>query len=276
MAKIIWLNLALCAFMFFGQAQAQEEVQFSLQALQETLAEGIISQGPEALKLTRSAWGPDLYRQTVDAVVLIIVPKEWAGEDIRGSGIMMAKSGLIVTNWHVVQKFPSALIIFRPQPPQTMESLKAEDFWIARVLSAYSEKDLAFLKIERSYSGLKALPNFPIVPLEDPNNLEVGQDVFAIGHPQGLYWTYTEGVISQIRPRYTWELKESKHQATLIQTQTDISFGSSGGPLINKSGKLVGINTLMKGQAGLNFAISAHEIGGLLTENILKVNSLPK
>lgn len=57
-----------------------------------------------------------------------------------------------------------------------------------------------------------------------------------------------------------------KFRATILQTQTDISFGSSGGPLINSGGNLVGIISWMEGQPGLNFAISAHEIIEILAK----------
>jgi len=83
----------------------------------------------------------------------------------------------------------------------------------------------------------------------------------------GLSWTYTEGVISQIRPRYLWEMDGRKFRATVLQTNSDVNLGSSGGPLINSQGKLVGIvSTMMGGKGGLNFAISAHEIVEILAK----------
>lgn len=88
----------------------------------------------------------------------------------------------------------------------------------------------------------------------------MGQDVFAISHPEGLLWSYTEGVISQIRPKAEWKSDIGTfHKATLIQTQTVISFGSSGAPLFNTNGRLIGILVSTVGP-GLNFAIAINEV----------------
>jgi len=256
-------------FAFPGLVQAKDDFPFPIEPIKAALAERTVSQGPESLMLTRSPWGPEMYRQTVDGVVLItvleIVEGQWrkVGD---GTGVLVTSAGHILTNWHVVKNIPRVVVVFR----RKMEN----DTWWAKVLATYPEKDLALLELEHSSTGSKILPPFPVIQLENPDNLMVGQDVFTIGHPEGLSWTYTQGVISQIRPRYLWEMGGRKYRATVLQTQTDISYGSSGGPLINSSGKLVGIiSMLMEGKAGLNFAISAHEIQVPLT--IVLTESLP-
>ena len=250
-------------FSFSGVVQAEDDFPIPLETVKAALAERTISQGPESSMLTRSPWGPGMYRQTVDGVVMILIPGEVEGQVGivgTGSGVLVRSAGHILTNWHVVENIPKVLVVFRPEMDK--------DAWVAKVHSTYPEKDLALLELEQSYTGSKILPPFPVIQLENPDNLLVGQDVFAIGHPQGLDWTYTEGVISQIRPRYPWEMDGMKFRATVLQTQTDISFGSSGGPLINSKGKLVGIvSTMMGGQGGLNFAISAHEIVTIMEKN---------
>jgi S1-C subfamily serine protease len=96
--------------------------------------------------------------------------------------------------------------------------------------------------------------------LGEPDGVEVGQDVYAIGHPKGLLWSYTEGVVSQIRPNYQWSYREgSVHQATVIQTQTPMHAGSSGGALFDGGGRVVGINTALKDPT-LGFAIAIGEV----------------
>lgn len=247
--------------LFSGVVWAEDDLPFPIETIKAALAERTISQGPKSLMLTRPPWGPRLYRQTVDAVVMILLPGELAGKVKVGSGVIVAPTGVIITNWHIVKNYPLPAIIFRPQPPKTLKDLTKSDWWWAKVLVTYPEKDLAFLKLEQSYTGSKIFPPFPVIQIENPDKLMVGQDVFAIGHPQELGWTYTEGVISQIRPRFLWGMDGRKFRATVLQTPTDISFGSSGGPLINSEGKLVGIiSTMMEGRAGFNLAISAHEI----------------
>jgi S1-C subfamily serine protease len=101
----------------------------------------------------------------------------------------------------------------------------------------------------------------------DTTKLEVGDDVHAIGHPDGQVWTYTTGTISQIRPKFRWKDDESghMHEATVIQTQTAINPGNSGGPLLDDHAEIIGINSFqMKGEQGLNYAIAADSIQDFL------------
>ena len=144
-----------------------------------------------------------------------------------------------------------------------MADITDSDVWVARNLGIDAKKDIGLLQLVGPVSKAKNvnLSFLKFIPLADPLSVEVGQDVFAIGHPEGLYWSYTEGVISQIRPRYKWQADEDSFEATIVQTQTAISHGSSGGPLINKDGKLVGlVSSMIIGQAGFNFAIAVHEL----------------
>ena len=97
--------------------------------------------------------------------------------------------------------------------------------------------------------------------LGDSAKISVGQDVHAIGHPQGEIWTYTKGIISQIRSQYEWATEEGvEHHAKVIQTQTPISPGSSGGPLFDDAGNLIGINSFQHKSGNLNYAVAVDEI----------------
>lgn len=245
-----------------------DEPQYSFDQVKTALANIPISQGPDASKLTRSSSGPQLYRNTVDAVVLIYLPGETPGTGVSGSGVVVSTSGHILTNWHVIRDNEYALVIFRPKPPKTMADITDSDMWVARNLGTDAKKDIGLLQLVGPISKAKnvSLSFLKFIPLADPLSVEVGQDVFAIGHPQGLFWSYTEGVISQIRPRYKWQADEDLFEATIVQTQTAISYGSSGGPLMNKEGKLVGlISSMITGQAGFNFAIAVHELRPLFS-----------
>ena len=245
-----------------------DEPHYSFDQVKAALANIPISQGPDASKLTRSPSGPQLYRNTVDAVVLIYLPGETPETGVLGSGVVVSTSGHIFTNWHVIRDNEYALVIFRPKPPKTMADIIDSDMWVARNLGTDAKKDIGLLQLVGPISKAKnvSLSFLKFIPLADPLSVEVGQDVFAIGHPEGLYWSYTEGVISQIRPRYKWKADEDLFEATIVQTQTAISHGSSGGPLINKEGKLVGlVSSSMIGQAGFNFAIAVHELRPLFS-----------
>ena len=247
-------------------AWAGTEVKIRLAEVKAALSDIQISKGPDSSKLTRSPWGPDLYRAKVNAVVLVAPFKLDPGGEImilgQGSGVVVSRSGDIVTNWHVTWPHDYVVIVFYPGPNIPYDEITDNHVWIAEVLNVAQSKDLAVVRLVINTAGIRTLPaDLNVVPLEDPGYVQVGQDVFTIGHPEGLHWTYTEGVISQIRPRYRWASDGDSFRATVIQTQTTVSYGSSGGPLINQKGKLVGIISQMVGRrAGLNFAISVHEL----------------
>lgn len=196
---------------------------------------------------TRSSGGPRLYRQVVNAVVVV-----FTAQGNQGSGILISTKGLIVTNWHVVESAPFVGVVFKP--PSGKFTFSEKDVLFAKVLKTDSLRDLAILQL------VSPPPKITAVQFGQLSLVEVGQDVFSISHPEGLPWSYTEGVISQIRPKTEWKSDDGvAHKATLIQTQTVISFGSSGGPLFDENGRLIGILASTVGP-GLNFAIAIDEV----------------
>ena len=131
---------------------------------------------------------------------------------------------------------------------------RREHVTLARVLATDPRRDLALLFVTTIPAGLR------YVPLAEPGGVEVGQDVYAIGHPKGFLWTYTEGVVSQIRPDFQWKFREgTTHQATVIQTQTPMHPGSSGGALFDGGGRVVGITSGQQDPT-LNLAIAVSEV----------------
>ena len=106
--------------------------------------------------------------------------------------------------------------------------------------------------------------------------VDIGDNVYAIGHPKSLPWTFSSGMVSQIREKHKWMyVDKSEHQATVIQMQTPISTGNSGGPLFTSEGKVVGVNTLMQGEGqNLNFAVAVDHVKKFIKENpnVKKVN----
>jgi hypothetical protein len=119
--------------------------------------------------------------------------------------------------------------------------------------------DLALVKAEA------VPPNARPLVLGSLQDIAVGSDVHAIGHPTGESWTYTKGFVSQIRRGYEWSTEGGKtHKADVVQTQTPINPGNSGGPLLSDQGQLVGINSFKAEGEGLNFAVSVGEVRALL------------
>ena len=203
-----------------------------------------------------------IYKQYANSVVYIYNPE---GEAI-GSGSLFDKRGLIITNWHVVDKAEMVGIWIKPKKGEKLEDQPPLG---ASVILVNIEADLAILKV----SGLPK--NMKVIPLGSMNEIQIGEDVIAIGHPQGLPWSLSIGIVSQIRSKYEWTyVDKSKHKADVIQTQTPISPGNSGGPLFNEAGKLVGINTSKAGGENLNFAVAVDELIELLKKNpnLSKIN----
>ena len=100
------------------------------------------------------------------------------------------------------------------------------------------------------------------VSLGNFNDVSIGETVFAIGHPDDLIWSFSSGMVSQLRPNYKWRYKNSHHFADVIQTQTPINPGNSGGPLFNKNKKLVGYILDLRNNSG-GFLEQAAEIANM-------------
>jgi S1-C subfamily serine protease len=198
---------------------------------------------------TRGARDIGIYRDAAPAVVLVLT------KDGFGSGSLLANK-TILTNLHVVKGYRQVNVIFKPVDP--FGKLSNDDLVAAEVIKIDTVRDLALLRP-------KAVPARSINPIRvaPQDNLEVGADVHAIGHPTGETWTYTTGIVSQIRPDYQWKggPEDIQHQATVIQTQTPINPGNSGGPLLADDGSLIGVNAFgTTGAQGLNFAVSARDV----------------
>lgn len=201
---------------------------------------------------TRGAKESAVYRQASPAVVLIVTEKGF------GSGALISASGDIVTNWHVVGDSDKVGVVFKPaqegaEPAET-------DVRIAEVVRTDQVADLALVRVKDLPAGIAPLK------LGATSSLPVGADVHAIGHPTGEAWTYTRGIVSQIRRGYSWVSRDGvRHSADVIQTQTPINPGNSGGPLLDDQLSVVGINSFKGEGEGLNFAVSAEEVRTLLT-----------
>jgi S1-C subfamily serine protease len=227
-------------------------------SFEKLIAVSKIQEPPEQI-VTRSSGGSKYFRETSNGIVLV-----FTANNTMGSGVVLSNSGLIVTNWHVVENEPQVGIIFNETIRQDKTSLKKEDIFIANVLRTDPVKDLALLQ-------MVSLPrDLTVLRLGSMSQVEVGQDVFAIGHPEGLLWSYTEGVVSQIRSNYLLKTDSgSTHRATYIQTQAVVSHGSSGGALFDYNGQLIGIIAATLGP-GLNFAIAVSDVEGFVKSALEK------
>ncbi len=199
----------------------------------------------------RGATSKRIYATIAPSVVLI------ASKGITGSGVVVGDNK-IVTNAHVVAEDQSVGVIFKSEDVQIA---KENPFvFVARVVTADRKTDLALLELP------PGAPRRPAVKMGRFEVLAVGDDVHAIGHPVGYNWTYTQGIVSQIRPNHSWNSSGKDHFADVIQTQTPINPGNSGGPLLNDAGELIGINSFVKaGSPGINFAVASSTIHDFLS-----------
>lgn len=199
----------------------------------------------------------DMYKENSKSIVLLVQPDYSS----MGAGCIITEDGLILTNYHVIENADKMLTFFYDKNITKIDDINSENFKVASVIAAIPEIDLALLKLSTNKEQ-KALR------FGDNSSIEVAQDVFAIGHPESYIWSFTSGVISQLRNNYEWAYDSRTNcKANVIQTQTPINPGNSGGPLFNDQGELIGINSFRtEGAEGLNFAIRLNEIQKFLRE----------
>ena len=181
-----------------------------------------------------------IYRRIAPSVVLVVTDKG------LGSGSLISKDGQILTNYHVIEGFDVVSVILKPA--KEGDKITPSQAITADVIKVDPSVDLALLKMRTPPPADRAP-----VALGDFDKVKVGDDVNAIGHPEGEVWTFTKGYVSQIRRGYKWNYGQAEHTADVIQTQTPINPGNSGGPLLDSAGALIGVNSFIDA-AGQNLS----------------------
>jgi S1-C subfamily serine protease len=189
----------------------------------------------------------DIAKKCIPSTVSLILEDKFKQPISLGSGFVI-RDGIIVTNLHVIEgaKFGSAFLNGSP--------IKHK---IEGYLAIDKQNDLAIISV----------PTITANPLKlTVANPEIGEKVYAIGNPKGLTGTISEGIVSGIR---------DLSSKSLIQITAPISPGSSGGPIINNSGQVIGVavGTLTSGQ-NLNFAIPSSILESLISNAITLPTSL--
>lgn len=172
---------------------------------------------------------PEIVKEQADAVVFIRVTAK-DGERRLGTGVIVRRTGEILTNFHLVENAKTLTV-----------KLRNEDVYDqVTVLDTDPRRDIALIKV-RGW-------NLSVVRLGNSDLMQVGERVVAIGNPKGLEQTVTDGLISAIR--------DTGKGYKLFQMSVPISTGSSGGPLFNMAGEAIGITAAyLEGGQNLNFAI---------------------
>jgi S1-C subfamily serine protease len=167
----------------------------------------------------------------------------------QGSGFVLTKDGRILTNYHVIQE------------AQNVEVTTSDKHnYKAQIILKDRAHDLALLQIN-------AKDLSPAI-LSESENLQVGQNVYAIGNPFGLNGTMTTGIISSIR---SVQEPDGPMIDKALQTDAAINPGNSGGPLLNSRGEVIGMNTLIatggaEQNSGIGFAIPVDTIKAVLSD----------
>lgn len=173
-------------------------------------------------------------------IVLIAAEKNVNGKTGAGLGTgFFIDENTILTNNHVVSDSSSIKVALK-------NSSGAYD---AVVVNSDPVSDLAVIEI-KDFEKFKKENDYKILKLADPYDLQVSEDVYAVGHPWGLAWSVSKGILSAI------DRKMSDAPKVLIQVDAHVYQGNSGGPLLNSHGDVIGVNSLMMAQEGGSYGFA--------------------
>jgi tetratricopeptide (TPR) repeat protein len=180
-----------------------------------------------------------IFRQNNKAVV-VIMTHDGAGTAIsQGSGFVVRQDGVIVTNYHVISGAKSIRI-----------KAGTNVYNITGIINLDKENDIAILKANAN--------NLPTVILGDPEKTNIGEKIYVISSPQGLENTISDGILSGKRG--------AEDDKIILQITAPVSPGSSGGPVFNQNGQVIGVATfLLKDSQNLNFAMPVDGIKDKIT-----------
>lgn len=200
------------------------------------------SAGPSVVHITTHALERDFFSMNTTEV-----PQG------TGTGIVWDTQGHVITNYHVIEDADGAHV-----------AMADHSTWPAELVGVAPEKDLALLKIDAPAAKLHPLR------LGDSKTLQVGQKSLAIGNPFGLDQTLTTGIVSALGREL--QTPDGRVVKNVIQTDAAINPGNSGGPLLDSSGRLIGITTAIYSPsgayAGIGFAIPVETVAWVVPELI--------
>jgi serine protease Do len=220
-----------------GPEKKAEEIEKKMSGWRNTpIVQAAKKVGPTVVGITNKAYVRDFFNRVQLA------------ERGYGSGVIYDKSGLIVTNNHVVDGASEIIV-------SLADGRSAQ----GKVLGADAATDLAVVKID--------LDNLPVAEFGDSSTVQVGEPAIAIGNPLGMEFrgSVTAGIISALNRSV--EIGEKKF--TLFQTDAAINPGNSGGALVNADGEIIGINSAKIGVSnveGMGFAIPINNVKPIIKE----------
>jgi S1-C subfamily serine protease len=194
---------------------------------------------------------PSIAKAANGSVVSVVMSDKDGNPIAQGTGFFVSKDGLIVTNYHVIAEGSSAVV-----------KLPEGAFYVVDGVVGYDKaRDVAVIKAHGQ--------SFRTLTLGNSDRVQVGEEVVAIGNPLSLESTVSNGIVSGRRA-----VKEEG--GNFLQITAPISPGSSGGPLFNMAGEVIGITTMyLKGGENLNFAIPINDAKPLLEVDSSKLQEFP-
>lgn len=185
--------------------------------------------------------------RTKESIVTVKQTKASGAKEVVGTGIIVDECGLIITNRHVVIGSRSIVVCLSDK-----SELNAD------ILMTDAKHDLAALRVKAG----RPLPALRFAPTQD---LMVGEDVVAVGHPYGYLNSVSRGIVSALDREIM--LPSGDVVSGIIQTDASINPGNSGGPLLNINGELIGINLALRENArGIAFALNSTTVEQALSK----------
>jgi serine protease Do len=206
----------------------------------------------------------EIYERTAPAVVMIMGYSNSHQRGNGGTGSIIRQDGLILTNAHVVieektgKPYPRLTVYLKPYHVTGDPKVDLSRGGKARVVAFSQSMDLALLKLDELTGP------FSVLEFDDSDRTGIGDRVVAIGHPeQGGLWTLTTGTISA-----EFENFNATKGKSVFQTETGLNRGNSGGPLLDTSGRMIGVNTAIARVAADGLPITS--ISFSLKSNVVK------
>jgi tetratricopeptide (TPR) repeat protein len=188
---------------------------------------------------------PEIVAKTKPAVVEIVTTDDKGSTNRLGTGFFISPDGQVVTNQHVAEGAASIAAINNNGAVFVFERVVAQPAGVDLAILKFRATDVPFLKLGKSTTALE------------------GQKVIVIGNPTGLTGTVSDGIISAFR--------ESR---SMIQISAPISHGSSGSPVMDETGQVIGVATLVSEEGqNLNFAIAVEKVFAALTQQLPREQS---
>jgi len=240
------INKVTIADLFKGNAGNEEEIAREQQVTEDEAGEPLLEEFDNAISKVVEDITPSVVNIKVTIQTTDISGQTQEQEGI-GSGVIYTEDGYIITNNHVAGSAEKLLV-----------TLYDGSEYSAMLVGADENTDVAVIKIEAD--------NLKAASFDSIDNVKVGDIVIAVGSPFGLQQTVTMGVISA-KGRDITVSADTLPMVNLIQTDTAINQGNSGGPLVNSAGQVIGINTLIfspsGASAGIGFAIPSDTVANI-------------